>query len=239
VAGAASVSYRPIALGTFPSPVRAALAYLRGRTNVPIEGPTAVPTGLSVQVRTGTQHYLATLYHCPSVEALNSPRIEGPSCDGLARLFGTFGGQRFGSPRAARSALLHDESSTPFGCPQVRPATTQRLQLGGSIAVSVKSSGSTVCSVGWKDGLWSIVVVGTFFGSPRSEAESVLEQLGTLPLTGSSAELLIDSAGDGDHTEASWVQGKDLYLASAYHSETSAVSLANTMSLLLLARADR
>jgi hypothetical protein len=214
---------------SFPQPVAAALKYVGTRTEVPIKGPTAIPEGLSARAQASAKQYSVTLYRCPDQDPLNSTEIGEPSCQGLAQLFGSFGGQRYGSVAGARRALVRAESSDALGCPKVRSLRSHDMRLSGGIVATVQSSGRSVCAVTWRDGTWSIELVGSLFGGPQEEAESVLGELDGHDLPRGSGQLLVDSAGDGEHTSTMWTEESDLYVASAYHSVTSAVSLASSM----------
>lgn len=215
---------------SLPPPLPEALGWIRSRTLLVLSAPSAIPTGLSATATASSDSYSVTLYHCPTVLALNDPDIGTGSCGALENYVGDFGSTRYATSSAAQAALLKTTSGAPdLYCPS-RPISKER-PLGEGIMASVLSPepAASACMVEWREGEWKIEIVGDLTsGHWEGPAEQVVAYLHTHFLPPAPGIMTVDLAGDGEHTTLAWVKGDSLYYVGNYHEAIEAAAMAVT-----------
>ncbi|GEM_PF-2552984 len=221
----------------WPKVVQEAMAYVRPRAHVPLEAPRWLPSAggvpNSAQAYAG-QYYGVALYRCPAPLPVNSPGVGTGRCGAMASYYGYFQGHRYPTARTAVSALPNASASLA-GCTRTARAT---LSPGVVAEVHSGGTGGGDCAVTWSHRGWQFQLTGDLGngqGSGRAApwhqvAASILGYLAHHALPPGPGVLQCDMAGDGLHTGLYWVEGSDLYVASAYHSALAAISLAEAMA---------
>ncbi|MGH9129874.1 MAG: DUF4232 domain-containing protein [Acidimicrobiales bacterium] len=215
---------------SFPAPASTALAAFTGHTSVPLVAPTSLPTGLSARTLVASGGYEVSLYHCGRAFGLNNPAIGGaPDCAGEAAVFGSFGGQLVPS---ATSRTLINLLGTPPSCPPGAGTTESTVILGDGVQGMLTTSMGGVCDLRWTQRGWIIDIgqSGGTLAQVKPLASQVINTMSTERLPSARGLLAIADVGDGEHTTASWLQGKFLYQVGAYHLASVALTLLGSVA---------
>jgi hypothetical protein len=239
-----------VPVDAFPAPIRQAVAYLQRRTTVPMLAPIETPdvtrsSLLSAQATTGATSYEVDLYTCSPPLPLNDPgvgnTVNGKDCSGNADMYGGFAGYHEANASAAEDALptLATNTPTQLACPPGnKPGIFANLDFAGISATTLTCPTTYGISGGfifvrWLQAGWTIVVQfgddTTLPATVRDTATAVATQLTTTALPASSGLLEINEAADGQHTEAAWVIGSNVYVTFNDHLSADAITMIGTV----------
>ncbi len=218
----------PSNAGRFPAAVRPALAAVAERAHLPILAPTSIAASprlrVSVTCRAAARSYDVGIYLTTESLPPNSPAIEKPPNGGLADLVGSFGGERYGSEDAARTALGRPVRGfmAPAG------ASLRGEWLQPRAAAEAWTVGPGIAAALWRQDGWQVEVVGLPMSLIVPYARSLAAYLASHPLPAGPGAMLVVAAGDGDHTSLYWQRGRDVYRLGDYHSARAAVAMARS-----------
>ena len=227
-----------IALSRFPPPVHAALVSLSSRMRVPMIAPLTIPANLSAKLTIAKSGYAVSLYRCESRFPLNSPEIGNPpNCSGLAPYFGAFGVTRYPTAAAAHVWLsISQKQRTTFCGPNTNSPQRVSLVRGieGVLIGTKRISG--YCEMHFELNGWNVVVGGNAtlysIAEARQEGLRVVDIMSKVRMPANSGNIVIQTAGDGNHTWLSWTIGQSLYTVSGYHSSSAAFAMAGSMAFV-------
>jgi hypothetical protein len=235
-----SAGLRTLPAASFPAPVRQALAYLAGRTNLPLAGPAQLDASdpLSALTAPGSPDGTATpapaagyqvgLYFCQPALGLNDPRI-ATKCNFAVTTKGSFGVIPEASHAAALAALpgvvsMGGIANAMKPCPAGSPTVAV---LNQHVATCGSQPGSSVpATASWTEGEWTIVYA---LNAPQTVAQAVsplIRQLNHEFLPAAPGWIGVDEGGDGEHATVAWAEGADVYTDFDYHDAVGAADMA-------------
>ncbi len=226
------------ALSQFPSPISAALASLSSRMPMPLVAPLAIPANLSAKSTIAKSGYAVSLYRCESRFPLNSREIGSPpNCSGLAAYFGAFSGTRLTTTAAAHRLLSNAQrQQTRFCGPNTN--SPQRISViravQGVLIGTNRFSG--YCEMYFDLSGWSVFVGGNAvlrsIAAAKQEGLRVVDIMSKVRMPANSGNIVIETAGDGNHTWLTWTIGQSLYTVSGYHTSSAAFAMAGSMAFV-------
>ena len=226
------------ALSQFPPPISAALTSLSSRMPMHLVAPLTIPSNLSAKLTIAKSGYTVSLYRCESGFPLNSPEIGSPpNCSGLAAYIGAFGGTRFATVAAAHRSLVNSQrQQTRFCGPNTN--TSQRVSLlrgvQGVLIGTKRISG--YCELHFDLSGWSVFVGGNAalrsIAAAKQEGLRVVDIMSKVRMPANSGNIVIETAGDGNHTWLTWTIGQSLYTVSGYHTSSAAFAMAGSMAFV-------
>ena len=214
-------------LTSLPAPLATAGRLLSPATTIRVLLPATVPSGLSARATASPTSYRVSLYTCPTPLSLNDPQIGSGPCGGLAQFFGTVTGVGYASISAAERAVRSALHAGPLGCPRTAKTSQRQLQLPGGTTVLERSTRGRACSDSWTEHGWSAELVGGFLLN-RGAVQKVVADLDRLAV--GHGIIVVDAAGDGDHTSISFRKSTVAYKVTSYHEPTVAVAMALSMT---------
>lgn len=224
--------------GQFPSPLPGALESLSSHMVIPVLAPRVIPPNLSARTTSAESGYSVTLYRCQSEFPLNSPEIGNPpDCSGLTRHFGDFGATRYPSAAAARLAMATWKNrSTRFCAPN--PASSQQLSLAPGVQGAILRAKGVFgyCEMRFVLRGWSVLIGGdaSLFSIAEAKKEGlrVVEFMTEARIPVKDGTVVVQTAGDGNHTWLTWTIGRNLYSVGGYRSTSAAFAMAGSMTLV-------
>lgn len=212
---------------SLPAPLATAGRVVARATKVRVLLPATVPSGLSATTTASPTSYRVSLYACPAPQSLDDRQIGSGACGGLAQFFGSVAGAGYASAGAAQRAVRSALHAGPVGCPRTAKTSQRQLQLPGGATVLVRSTRGRACSDSWTEHGWSTELVGGFLLN-RGAVQKVAADLGRLAV--GHGIVVVDAAGDGDHTSISFTKNTVAYTVTSYHEPTVAVGMALSMT---------
>ena len=222
--------------GEFPSPVSAALASLSSRMPIPLLAPLAIPANLSAKTSSTQSGYKVSLYHCQSTLTLNSPEIGNPpNCSGSAPYFGDFGGTHYATASTANLSLSTLQNQRPRFCGPNSNSSQQVSLAQGVQGVLTSTKGvSGYCEMRFNSNGWSVLIGGNAALYSTAEAKQeglrVIDLMTEVRMPAKNGIVVIQTAGDGNHTWLTWTTGENLYTVSGYHSTSSAFTMTKSLA---------
>ena len=228
--------YKLRSTSLFPSPISNALGYLVGKNLLPVLAPNKIPSKMSAKTSYTRTSYKVSLYQCQSPLPLNSPKIGNPPwCSGLARYFGDFGGTKYSSSASARSWLKTIENRRSQFCGTIANRSIEvSLNQGMHVVMTGTESTTGYCKATFDLNGWSVKIGGgaTLYSmsSAKQESLQIIGFMREVHMPVKHGEVVIQTAGDGDHAFVDWTYGKSLYSISSYHSASEAFSMAGSIA---------
>ena len=246
----------PVVIGTFSADVSApqvpaitaggalaqAQSYLQTRTKVPVLLPASLPVATLSAQATGTNaSYQVTLYNCPTALSLNDPAIASSTCSGDAALYGSVDAEQEPSQAAAEGALPLVATETPatLGCPAgshggvSNDANVKGVRVSTLTCPGAPGGEAADVEMQWSERGWNVFLL---FGSESSLTQTLLDTAGAVVtslqasrLPASSGLFRVNVAADGEHSEAAWTSGPNIYLLTNDHSATAAVAMMSNL----------
>lgn len=232
--GISSLPEKP--LSQFPSPASAALGSLSSHTPVPLAAPLSIPADLSAKITSTKLRYAVSLYRCQLQLPLNSPEIGNPpGCSGLASYVGEFGGTRYPTAGAARLGLSTLQEQPTRVCGPNSNSTQQVRLVRGVRGVLTSSKGVFgYCEMRFELNGWTILISGNVtlhsVAEAKQQGSRVVDLMTKVRMPGKNGVVVIQIAGDGNHTWLTWTIGQNLYAVSEYHSISAAFAMASSMT---------
>ncbi len=218
----------------WPTLIIDAMAIVGSKTKMPLEAPSSLPgppdQANSATVMNTSTKYRVDLFHCETALPIDDPAIGSGQCGGLASVYGSFGGELFPTPAAARAAV-NARLKVPSGCDQVTKA-----QLDPGVVAELYSANDIPCVAIWHLSKWTYQVDGdlSLVGlSGKAQwlpfAQSIVSYSMAHTLPPAGGVFSCDIAGDGLHTALAWNNSNTLYSVSVYHQAIPALSIAASM----------
>jgi len=209
--------------------VNQAMTYITGRTNVPLEAPTDIPTPVTALYLGATATDSANAYHVhfqltTTPLGLNSSSINDAANSGLANYFGGFGGTMYDSASLALKALESGEPASPSALTRVTS-----VNLGG-ITGTAWTPETDNGILEWHEGDWVLEVISNSVPDDVPVAQTIVAYLHTHLLPETHGVMIVADAGDGEHTTLNWAEGSSVYEATNYHLAVNAVAMAMAMT---------
>lgn len=231
-AGTAAGGWNPV--------VAQAMRYVQDRTGMTLEAPayTGNRNGyesgvyLAVTAQAGSRGYAVGLQISTTPASVNSPVLSQPPNTGLAAVLGGFGARTYPSSAQVLSVLsltpARPEQGNLTAAISMRGTKSRRINLGNGIQGALfDRRGWDV--VQWREGEWGFQVNGSYPPGDRALASQVVAYLHTHLLPEAHGLMVVNNAGDGEHTSLSWAYGDTVYNTWDYHHALSAVKMAMSM----------
>lgn len=207
-----------------------------GKNLLPVLAPNKIPPKLSAKTSDTQTSYKVNLYQCQSPLPLNSPKIGNPPwCSGLAHYFGDFGGTQYSSSANASDWLKTLENQRTQFC---GPIANRSIEVSLDQRVHVLMTGTegttSYCKMTFDLNGWSVVIGGgaTLYSISvaKQEALQIIGFMREVHMPEKHGVVVIQTAGDGDHSFVDWTYGSNLYSISSYHSVSEAFSMAGSIA---------
>ena len=208
-----------------------ALAIVARTTTIPLWGPQASAIHapdlhghhvLSAETVSTRNQYAVSFIATVKPYPVNSPLLKLPPNTGLAQLVGDFSGQRYRSVVAAQGALT---DVNPPASPPHRMEITPTIQ-----ADEWTQEGLVV----WHQDGWLVEMNGLAASSVTQViyeqiAQKMVHRLSHTALPAKHGIIIVDVAGDGEHTLVSWRLGRLVYRTSSGFLPSTAIGMAASM----------
>lgn len=218
--------------------ILAGMDHVAPLTSVPLEAPLqGLPPSVAGRYLTAithavSDHYAIDLWLTASPMPINNPAITQPPNGGQADLVGGFGATTFPSHALATASLRPQNGA-------YNPITSSLVHYPVNLGDGVQAtfySGKYAGFVQWTKGKWTIQINNlppAQHGSPPTflylATHRIVAYLHTHPLPTARGLMVVQAAGDGDHTSLQWVKGSMVLQASNYHSAVEAIMMATSM----------
>ncbi len=237
-----AASKRAINRPAFNPVVTQAMQYVKKRSDIPLVAPLFAGNGngalgrsyLAATASATANQYHVSLQLSTTRAGLNSPVLYQPSNTGLAAVIGGFGATEFKTAtQALRQVEVTPQSTTSYGFGYINPRAqhlkSSRMNLGLGIWSSVYTGRNTVL-IDWREGEWFFQVHDMQMNSAKGAAMQLVRYLHTHLLPETHGMLMMDNAGDGQHTYLSYAVGNVVYNDWDYHHALSAARMAVSMT---------
>ncbi len=212
----------------FPSVVTAAMSYIQPRTKIALMAPTYIAQQQSGQyltalVQANATSYSVTIRSLNKPLPINSPDINDPQYNGLAQWMGGFGADKYATLSAAHAALNRSLSYAEH-----LTGTPHPIYLGSGVTGELYN-GIYAGTITWHMGTWQFQVNN---GNPTanvSVAEAIITQVQNAALPREQGKMVVQNAGDGEHTQLAFLSGTTLMTVANYHSSTDALKMASSI----------
>ena len=222
--------------GEFPSPLSAALESLSSHMPIPLLAPSAIPADLSAKTSSTQSGYKISLYHCQSKLTLNNSEIgNAPNCSGSASYFGDFDGTHYATASTANLWLSTLQNQrTRFCGPNSNSSQQVGLARGVQGVLTSTKGASGYCEMHFDLNGWSVLIGGNAalysIAEAKQEGSRVIDLMTKVRMPAKNGIVVIQTAGDGNHTWMTWTTGENLYTVSGYHSTSSAFSMTGSLA---------
>ena len=208
-----------------------ALGSVARTTTVPLWGPQARAIHapdlrghhvLSAETMSTRNQYAVSFIATVKPYPVNSPLLKLPPNTGLAQLVGDFSGQRYRSVVAAQGALtnLHPPASPPH---RMEITTTIQADEWTQEGLAVWHQD------GWLVEMNGLAASSVTQGIYEQIAQKMVHRLSHTALPANHGIIIVDVAGDGEHTLVSWRVGRIVYRTSSEFLPSTAIGMAASM----------
>lgn len=208
-----------------------ALGIVARTTTVPLWGPQARAIHapdlrghhvLSAETMSTRNQYAVSFIATVKPYPVNSALLKLPPNTGLAQLVGDFSGQRYRSVVAAQGALtdVHPPASPPH-----------RMEITPTIQADEWTQAGLVV---WHQDGWLVEMNGLAASSVTQRiyaqiAQKMVHRLSHTALPAKHGIIIVDVAGDGEHTLVSWRLGRLVYRTFSEFLPSTAIGMAASM----------
>ncbi len=212
----------------FPSVVTEAMTYIQPRTKIALVAPTYIAQQQTGQYLTALVTANATSYNV-NIRSLNkplpinSPDISDPQYNGLAQWVGGFSAKKYATASASHAAF-----NQSFSYASHLSGIPHSIYLGSGVTGKLYS-GQYTGTITWQMGTWQFQVNNGTTSANVSIAETIINQVQHTPLPHEQGEMVVQNAGDGEHTQIAFLTGTTLMIAANYHSATDALQMTSSM----------
>ena len=203
---------------------------------LPVLAPNKIPSKLSAKTSYTQTSYKVSLYQYQSILPLNSPKIGSPPwCSGLAHYFGDFGGTQYSTSASADHWLrVINRHRTQFCGAIANRSIKVGVSQGAQVTMTSTGGSTGYCMMTFDLNGWSVVIGGgatlNSLSAAKQEALRIIGLMGEVQMPQKHGVVVIQTAGDGDHTLVDWTYGSSLYSISSYHSANEAFSMVGSIA---------
>lgn len=213
---------------SFPSVVTAAMNFVQPRTKIALIAPTYIAQPQNGQyltslVTANANSYEVDIRSLNKPLPINSPDINDPQYNGLAQWLGGFGAKKFVTQSSANAAVNHQLSYAYHVT-----GTPHAIYLGSGVTGKLYN-GRYAGTITWQMGTWQFQINNGSSTANVSVAEAIIAQVQKTPLPHEQGEMVVQNAGDGEHTQLVFVTGTTLMTTTNYHSATDALQMAASL----------
>ncbi len=231
----------------FPAYVADAMAVAEKHTKVPVLGPLWLPThaaaGSAVGPKDGTfsatvqsskTQYTMQFWYEPHALPVNNPDVGQDSTDPGSGPLVIISGERTSTRSAAKDAVLENGLDNG-GIPKDAKKMAITSKISGEVWTE-RAKGYVFPTIAWHEQGWLLMTSPPLPSSTIRQAEAAavasarrLISKVRAPMPGQAGTVLIEQAGDGEHTDAMWQRGKLVYSVFANYGLSPATTVVGSL----------